>query len=159
MFAHVYVYVNAPSMPMICMYTCNYCRQLAQMGYFRSSEICSAIPRQWYNILNQKKLCHRSTTLYRFLHISTMSTNVYYIPKNTLLLFGAWLAMQQLLNTHQLTSYQLHTIYTLTVKAITLQNWVLAFNGFQWYQKRRGYKPGLGVPLQQVLCYKSAPTA
>ena len=106
-------------MPMICMYTCNYCWQLAQIGYFCSSEICSAIPRQWYNILNQKKLCHRSTTLYRFLYISTMSTNVYYIPKYTLLLFGACLAMQHLLNTHQLTSfYQLHTIYTLTVKAI-----------------------------------------
>ena len=60
--------------------------------------IRSVIPRQWYNILNQRNLCHRSATLHRFLHISTISTTA-----NALPLFGAHLATQQLLNTRQST--------------------------------------------------------
>ena len=65
-------------MPIIYMYARNYCWQLANIGHVRSSGIYSAIPWQWYNILNQKNLCRRSMTLYRILHINTKSTNIYH---------------------------------------------------------------------------------
>ena len=44
------------------------------MEHLYSSEIRSVIHWQWYNILNQKNLCHRIAALYRYLHISTELT-------------------------------------------------------------------------------------
>ena len=65
---------------------------------------------------------------------------------NTLPMFEASLAMQQLLSTYRLASiYQLHTIYTSIVKPSSLQNLLLASNGSQWYQKKTGYKLVLSV--------------
>ena len=67
-------------MSIICMYTCNYCQQLIQIGHLCSLEVCSVIPWQWYNILNQKNLYYKvqhCTTLYRFLHTSTKLSNAY----------------------------------------------------------------------------------
>ena len=48
------------------------------MGHLCSLGIHSVTPWQWYNILNQRNLCHRSATLYKVLHTGTKSNNAYH---------------------------------------------------------------------------------
>ena len=74
----MFIYVNTPSMPIICIYACNYRQQLVKVGHFCSSGICLVISWQRYNTLNQRNLFHRRSTLYRFLHIGTKSINAYH---------------------------------------------------------------------------------
>ena len=142
-------------MPMICMYACNYSQQLAQMGYLRSSEICLAIPWQWYNIINQKNLCHSSTTLYRFLYISTKSINTYH-QKHPAAVCGSP-GQAKIIEYSQSTSiYKLHTIYILPAKTIITSQMIPCLQWLSVVSKENRLQTKLGVPSEHISCYKSA---